>query len=277
MKNKLINYPILGYQMFDRVFRITSDASMHAIGATLTQMQPSGVEGITEEVERVIAYTSKQLSESQYKFSTIKKELFALFHATKVWHCYLFFNEVHAYTDHATLRWLKEQKPEHGRLFSWSQRLKLYDLKVFYKPGKVNQAADTLSRINKNVTWLNMNKVKEGANKKNSSEEERVSHIDVINASIQSSLSEWRREQSRDSYCRMAFDKIMAANTRHANRGGTTELGKRGERSPSIEEINSEGKEINREEIEGMEWTSKALQHTAYEKKLIPKGDFSNI
>ena len=119
--------------------------------------------------------------------------------------------------------------------------------------------------------------MKEVANKKNSSEEERVSHIDVINASIPSSLSEWRREQSRDSYCRMAFDKIMAANTRHANRGGTTELGKRGERSPSIEEINSEGKEINREEIEGMEWTSKALQHTAYEKKLIPKGDFSNI
>ena len=152
LKNKLINYPILGYPMFDRVFRITSDASIHAIGATLTQMQPSGIEGETEKVERVIAYTSKQLSESQYKFSTIKKELFALFHATKVWHCYLFFNEVHAYTDHAPLRWLKEQKPEHGRLFSWSQRLKLYNLKVFYKLGKVNQAADTLSRINKNIT-----------------------------------------------------------------------------------------------------------------------------
>ena len=94
LKNKLINYPILGYPMFDRVFRITSDASMYAVGATLTQMQPSGIDGVTEEVERVIAYTSKQLSESQYKFSVIEKELFALFHATKVWHCYLFFNEV---------------------------------------------------------------------------------------------------------------------------------------------------------------------------------------
>ena len=69
----------------------------------------------------------------------------------------------------------------------------------------------------------------------------------------------------------------MAANTRHANRGGTTELGKREERSPTIEEINSEGKEETREEIEDMEWTSEALQHTAYEKKLIPKGNFSNI
>ena len=73
LKNKLINYPILGYPMFDRVFRITSDASMYAVGATLTQMQPSGIDGVTEEVERVIAYTSKQLSESQYKFSVIEK------------------------------------------------------------------------------------------------------------------------------------------------------------------------------------------------------------
>ena len=115
-RDNLIYYPTLGYPMFDRVFRITSDASLYGIGETLTQMQPSGIEGIEEEVERVICYTSKHLTENESRWPAVERECYALYHCTKVWNCYLYFRKVYCFTDHRPLQWLNNAKPEEGRL-----------------------------------------------------------------------------------------------------------------------------------------------------------------
>ena len=53
-------------------------------------------------------------------------------------------------TDHKPLEWLKSHKQSHvwsQHLEQWSLKLRAYDFKVDYRPGKENLCADSLSRL----------------------------------------------------------------------------------------------------------------------------------
>ena len=203
LRDNLINYPTLGFPMFDRVFRITSDASLYGIGGTLTQMQPSDIEGVDEEVERVICYTSKHLTENESRWPAVERECYALYHCTKVWNCYLYFREVHCFTDHRPLQWLNNTKPEQGRLFSWAQRLRTYDITIFYKQGIANQAADALSRIGEKMKWY-VDPVTVGVNS-----------LYAAKTEISSTIEDWLREQRLDAYCQDALKKMDLFNKKY--------------------------------------------------------------
>ena len=62
LKQKLISAPVLSYPSENGQFILDSDASGHAIGAVLSQIQNGE--------EKVIAFASKMLSESQKKYCT---------------------------------------------------------------------------------------------------------------------------------------------------------------------------------------------------------------
>lgn len=50
------------------------------------------------------------------------------------------------YTDHSALQWLFQIKYPPNRLFRWSVRLSVYTYTIHHRPGKLNAAADALSR-----------------------------------------------------------------------------------------------------------------------------------
>ena len=72
LKKKLLEAPVLGYLNDRDQYTLTTDASLTSIGAVLTQNQ--GTE------DRVFAYASKSLSQSQRNYSATKRELFAVVH-----------------------------------------------------------------------------------------------------------------------------------------------------------------------------------------------------
>ena len=139
LRNCLITPPILAYPDFSKEFIIFTDASDYGIGAVLSQIQ--------NDKEVVIAYASKHLNKDQLKYSTIEKEAFAVVEGIKRFYHYLQDEPFVIVSDHRPLQWLQTIKDEKGRLGRWA--ILLSDLKytIKYRPGRVHENADFLSRI----------------------------------------------------------------------------------------------------------------------------------
>ncbi|XP_076730651.1 retrovirus-related Pol polyprotein from transposon 412 [Maylandia zebra] len=142
LKRCLVSPPILAYPNFGLPFILTTDGSLHGLGAVLSQKQ--------EGVERVVAYASRGLRGSEKNdknYSAFKLELLALKWAvTEKFRDYLMYARFTVVTDHNPLRYLAtanlgavEQR--------WVAQLAEYDFEVCYKPGRQNTNADVLSRI----------------------------------------------------------------------------------------------------------------------------------
>ena len=69
LKSKLVTAPVLAYPKAEPQYILDMDASNHAIGAVLSQVQ--------DGEERVIAYASKALHGGQENYCTTKRELLA--------------------------------------------------------------------------------------------------------------------------------------------------------------------------------------------------------
>ena len=143
VKSLLSSAPILAYPDFTKEFQVHTDASAYGIGAVLAQVRKTTENG-TDEV--VIAYASKHLTDSQAKWATVEKEAYAIVFATKIFYPYLYGRRFTVYTDHKPLEWLMNIKEPTGRLMRWSLLLQEYDIAIGYRPGKMNQNADSLSR-----------------------------------------------------------------------------------------------------------------------------------
>ena len=50
-------------------------------------------------------------------------------------------------TDHSALQWLLNISGDNGRLVRWRLRLSEFTFDIQFKPGRVNQVADALSRM----------------------------------------------------------------------------------------------------------------------------------
>jgi hypothetical protein len=93
-----------------------------------------------------IAYTSRQLRRHEEHYPTHDLELLTVVHTLKVWRHYLLGNLVHIYTDHKNLKYLFTQHDLNMRQQRWLERIKDYELEVYYHPSKANVVVDTLSR-----------------------------------------------------------------------------------------------------------------------------------
>ena len=138
LKRMLVSPPILAYPQFDVPFAVHTDASAHAIGGVLSQIQ--------DGKERVIAYWSRQLRRSEKNYSTIEREALAVVDAIKEFYPYLYGFSFTLYTDHNPLVSLKTVKDFGGRVSRWLLLLQQFDFTVVYKPGTSNGNADCLSR-----------------------------------------------------------------------------------------------------------------------------------
>ena len=140
LRQHLISAPVLVYPDASKPFILDTDASDHAIGGVLSQIDPDGA-------EHPIAYASKTLSSGQRNYTTTKRELLAVVEFTHYFRHYLLGAKFLLRTDHKALLWLSSFKNPDGIVARWVERLSAFDYDVQHRPGSQHTNADGLSRI----------------------------------------------------------------------------------------------------------------------------------
>ncbi|GKB59599.1 putative reverse transcriptase domain-containing protein, partial [Tanacetum coccineum] len=96
-------------------FMVYCDASHKGLGAVLMQM------------EKIIAYVSRQLKIHEKNYTTHDLELGAVVFALKMWRHYLYGTKCVVFTDHKSLQHILEQKELNMRQCRWLELLSDYD------------------------------------------------------------------------------------------------------------------------------------------------------
>ena len=131
--------PVLRTPDFRLPFLVQTDASERAIGAALLQRFDDGL--------FPVAFASRKLQPRETRYSVGEKECLAIIFALKKFDRYLYGKEFILYTDHSSLTYLQNKKPENSRLLRWSLFLENYKFQVKSIKGKENVLADFLSRL----------------------------------------------------------------------------------------------------------------------------------
>ena len=130
---------ILGTQLH----MIDTDASKYQLGAALLQQQD-------EEDPKdwnPIGFYSKTLNETEQRYSTTELECYAVVWSVLYLRPYIEGTHFKVRTDYEALKWLMTLTDPSGRLTRWRLRLAEFDYEITYRPGRVHQVPDALSRI----------------------------------------------------------------------------------------------------------------------------------
>ncbi|KRZ56543.1 Retrovirus-related Pol polyprotein from transposon 17.6 [Trichinella nativa] len=125
LKTQLTKQPVLAHPNFKIPFVVDTDA--------------------TAGQERVAAFASCTLSKSERKYCATRREMLALVWELKQFRCFLYGRRFTVRTDHGSLMWLRNFKPE-GQVARWLEQLAEFDFEVIHHPGRKHQNADALSR-----------------------------------------------------------------------------------------------------------------------------------
>lgn len=115
------------------------DASSVGAGACLMQKQKGEY--------RTIAYSSRTFTDTQRRYSTIERELTAIRWGIQTFRSFLFAVPFILFTDHKPLIFLHNMARENSRIMRTLNELAEFDFIIRYRPGRDNEAADTMSRI----------------------------------------------------------------------------------------------------------------------------------
>ena len=138
--SELSSAPILAYPLFDRSFIIASDASGFGIAGILSMI-------FDDQLEHPIAFTSRVLTATEKRYSTIEKECLALIYSIQSFKTYVYGRHFTLLTDHQPLRHITHMTNNNPRLVRWSLFLSEYDYEVKFKPGVKHCNVDGLSRM----------------------------------------------------------------------------------------------------------------------------------
>jgi hypothetical protein len=134
LKTALTTAPVLQLPNSAERFIVDCDTSGSGFGAVLHQDRGP------------IAFFSRQVAPKHAKLAAYERELIGLVKAVRHWRAYLWTADFVVHTDHFSLKHLLDQRlstiPQH----TWMSKLFGYNFQVEYKPGKMNAAADALSR-----------------------------------------------------------------------------------------------------------------------------------
>ena len=148
LKAKLASPPILALPQPNREYMIDCDASSYAIGVVLLQQQDDK----KPNDWATVGYFSKTLTKEQRNYSPTERECFAVIWAVITLRPYLEGSHFKVRTDHSALRWLMTLNDPAGRLMRWRLRLMEFDYEITYRPGRLHQVPDALSRIPREQT-----------------------------------------------------------------------------------------------------------------------------
>ncbi|KAL1454481.1 hypothetical protein WDU94_010725 [Cyamophila willieti] len=123
----------------DIPFTVETDASHHAIAATLSQQG------------RPVAFFSRTLNKSELQHSSVEKEAYAIVESLKYWRHYLIGRSFKIITDQRSVSFMFQQKHKskikNEKIVRWRLELSCFNFDIVYRPGSENAPADALSRI----------------------------------------------------------------------------------------------------------------------------------
>ena len=131
--------PVLAFPNFTSDFHLETDASGLGLGAVLSQEQTDGT-------MRPLAYASRTLQPHECNYAATEMEALGVVWAVKHFQQYLYGFRCHVHTDHEALKSLLNSPHPSGKLARWGLAIQELDLIIHYKPGRVNQKAEALSR-----------------------------------------------------------------------------------------------------------------------------------
>ena len=143
LKRKIITPPIVGLPKANRPYMIDTHASAYQLGATLLQQQNE----TKPNKWTPIGYWSKTLTNCERNHSTTERECFSFVWAVTTLQPYIEGLKFAIRTDHDALHWLMTLTDSSGRLMRWRLRLSKFDFTITYRPGRVHQVPDALSRL----------------------------------------------------------------------------------------------------------------------------------
>lgn len=130
--------PILIQPDFDQPFYLNTDASMHAVAASLLQYR--------DGILKPIAYFSRKLSKQESKYAALKTELLAIYQSMKFFRNFLYGRKFYVLSDHKPLgEHLKIENPP-SVLQRWLLEISEFKYEFIHIPGRENVLADYLSR-----------------------------------------------------------------------------------------------------------------------------------
>jgi hypothetical protein len=114
------------------------DWSPKGVGAILSQKEG--------KFERVVAYASKSLTDTQRRFHPMEGKCYALIWGIMHFRQYLHMKHFILQTDHKPLEWLATVSDTHGRRGRWVGMLQDFCFKIVHRPGLRHMNVDALSR-----------------------------------------------------------------------------------------------------------------------------------
>jgi hypothetical protein len=108
------------------------------VGAILSQKEG--------KFERVVAYASKSLTDTQRRFHPMEGECYALIWGIMHFRQYLHMKHFILRTDHKPLEWLATVSDTYGRRGRWVGMLQDFSFKIVHRPGLKHMNVDALSR-----------------------------------------------------------------------------------------------------------------------------------
>ena len=141
LKSSCIDTIVLAYANYKKPFRLNTDASKTGLGAVLYQQQDDGT-------YRVILYASRSLSKTERNYDALKLKFLDLKSSvTERFYEYLYGGSFEVFTDNDPLTYVFTTAKLDATGQRWVATLVNYNVKIFYKAGKLNLDADALSRI----------------------------------------------------------------------------------------------------------------------------------
>lgn len=123
---------LLYFPNLNEKFIVNTDASEKGFGAILYQSK--GIVGIL----------SKKFNEAQIKYTTIEREMYAIYYSVKYWNNLIKGSKILVHTDNRNI--ISDTFDFNKRTERWKAFLCEYDLDYVFIKGETNQVADNLSR-----------------------------------------------------------------------------------------------------------------------------------
>ena len=140
LKERLSDAQVLRIPLLGVPFVLHTDASQTCVGASLGQIDASGV-------ENPLAFISQKLTPTQISWAVIEKEAYAIVWALEKFRDLVLGYPITVYSDHNPLQYIKDSATKSAKLLRWSLALAEFDLEVKYTAGRTNTFADMLSRL----------------------------------------------------------------------------------------------------------------------------------
>ena len=151
LKSAFIEEPILVHFDAERETMVETDASDNVVACVASQKHNIlAWDGSQRTVWKPVAYFSKKMSPAERNYDIYDKELLAIVKSFDELRPELSMateqNPTHVVTDHKNLEYFMTTKRLNSRQARWSEKLSEFCFQITFRPGRLNERADALTR-----------------------------------------------------------------------------------------------------------------------------------